>query len=186
VSFGGNIGTLKIDNPASFTGTINGLVAGDVIDLGGLTVTSAVSNGSILTVTTAGGQTFNYQVAGAGLAGNVFALENDQHGGTILALGKPAPVIFSPNSQTVFTGFPAVLGPISIADPGPGGSGILSLIISAVSGCARRTERHTGLECIRPLRGKHKSNAGTAEHDQRRHHGREWRYRRHHNGPRHK
>ena len=123
VSFGGNIGTLKIDNPASFTGTISGLAAGDVIDVDGLTVTSAVVNGSTLTLT-AGGQTFNYQVAGAGLTGNVFALENDGHGGTILALGKPAPVIFSPKSQTVFTGLAAVLGPISIADPSAGNSSL--------------------------------------------------------------
>ena len=133
VSFGGNVGTLKIDNPASFTGAITGLAAGDVIDLGGLTATSAVVNGSTLTLT-AGGQTYKYQVAGAGLAGNVFALENDGHGGTILALGKPAPVIFAPNTQTVFTGFPALLGPISIADPGPGGSGILTLIINDTTG----------------------------------------------------
>ena len=104
-----------------------------MIDLGGLTATSAVVNGSTLSIT-AGGQTFNFQVAGAGLSGNVFALENDQHGGTILALGKAAPVIFGLKLKTVFAAISALLGPISIADPGPGGSGILRLVISAFRG----------------------------------------------------
>ncbi len=92
VSFGGNVGTLKLDDPASFTGAITGLVKGDTIDLAGVQATSAVVNSSTLTVT-AGAQTFNYQVAGAGLSGDVFAIQNDQQGGSNLVLGPPGPVI---------------------------------------------------------------------------------------------
>ena len=49
-------------------------------------------------------------------------------------LGPPGPVIAGPNFQTVFTDFVAVLGPLSIADPGPGGSGILTVIINDTTG----------------------------------------------------
>ena len=48
VSFGGNVGTLKLDNPASFSGTIAGLALGDTIDLAGIQATSAAINGSTL------------------------------------------------------------------------------------------------------------------------------------------
>jgi hypothetical protein len=132
VSFGGNVGTLKLDDPASFTGAITGLVEGDTIDLAGVQATSAVVNGSTLTVT-AGAQTFTYQVAGAGLSGNVFAIENDQQDGSNLVLSPPGPVIDSPNAQTVFTGLPAVLGPLTIADP-TAGNGTLTLRVSDTAG----------------------------------------------------
>ncbi len=132
MSFGGNVGTLKLDAPTSFTGAITGLVQGDTIDLAGVQATSAVVNGSTLTVT-AGSQTLTYQVAGAGLSGNVFVIENDQHGGSDLVLGPPGPVISGPGAQTVFTDFPAVLGPISIADPTAGNSP-LTVTVSDAAG----------------------------------------------------
>jgi hypothetical protein len=43
-------------------------------------------------------------------------------------------VIDGPTTQTVFTDFPAVLGPLSIADPGPGGSGTLTVTLSDTDG----------------------------------------------------
>ena len=42
---------LKLDNPASFTGQIDGLAVGDIIDLSGTAVTKAVIAGATLTVT---------------------------------------------------------------------------------------------------------------------------------------
>ena len=119
VGFGGNVGTLKLDQPGDLTGAITGLVAGDAIDLAGVQATSAVVNGSTLTVT-AGAQTYNYQVSGSGLATNTFAMEDDQHGGTDLVLGPPGPTISGPDSQTAFLGWPTVLGPLTIADPNAG------------------------------------------------------------------
>src|SRR6202035_4803708 len=65
LSFNGNVGTLKVDNPSSFTDAINGMVTGDTIDLAGIRATNAVVNGWALTITP-GSQTFNYQVAGPG------------------------------------------------------------------------------------------------------------------------
>jgi autotransporter passenger strand-loop-strand repeat protein len=132
VSFNDDVGTLKLDSPASFSGAINGLVLGDTIDLAGIQATSAVVNGSTLTVT-AGAQTFNYQVSGPGLAGNVFALEDDQQGGTDLTLGTPGPVISGPDTQTAFLDFPSVLGPLTIADPNAA-TGMLTVMITAGSG----------------------------------------------------
>ena len=132
VGFGGDVGTLKLDQPGSFTGSITGLVQGDTIDLAGIQATSAVVNGSTLTVT-AGAQTFTYQVAGSGLATNAFALEDDQHGGTDLVLGPPGPTISGPTSQTAFLGWPSLLGPLTIADPNAG-SGLLTVTITAASG----------------------------------------------------
>jgi hypothetical protein len=137
VSFGGFVGTMKLDAPQGFTGAITGFAKGDAIDLAGIQATSAVVNGSTLSVT-AGAQTFNYQVSGAGLSENVFAVENDQHGGTLLALGTPGPVIAGPNTQTVFTGWPAVLGPLSIADP-TAGSGTLTVTVSDTAGLLSAT-----------------------------------------------
>ena len=65
--------TLKLDNPASFTGEIEGLNVGDIIDLAGTTVTREAVSGSTLTVTESNGTQLSYQVAGA-LSGNYFAI----------------------------------------------------------------------------------------------------------------
>ena len=56
--------TLKLDNPASFTGPIQGLTAGDMIDLPGTAVTKAVISGQTLTVTESNGIQLSYKVAG--------------------------------------------------------------------------------------------------------------------------
>ena len=52
ITLTGTGGTLKLDNPTptSFTGHINGLAVGDIIDLTNTTVTSAVISGSTLTM----------------------------------------------------------------------------------------------------------------------------------------
>ena len=132
ISFGGNVGTAKFENPAGVTGPITGLVAGDAIDLAGIQATSAFVNGSTLTVSD-GSQTLSYQVSGAGLSGNVFAIENDQHGGTNLVLGAPGPVIGGPTTQMVFVEYPAILGPLAVYDP-TAGSGVLTVVVTAGSG----------------------------------------------------
>ena len=87
ITLSGTGGTLKLDNPTttSFTGHINGLAIGDIIDLTNTTVTSAVISGSTLTVTESNSSTLTYQVAGA-LTGNYFAIQSDNAGGTDLVL----------------------------------------------------------------------------------------------------
>lgn len=85
VSFGGAIGTLRLDDPSSFSGVIGGLAPGDVIDLVGVTTTGPVNlSGSVLSVPTTGGTlTFHFANAPAG----VFNEEGDGASGTNLVYG---------------------------------------------------------------------------------------------------
>ncbi len=134
VAFGGAGETLHLDQPGAFTGAITGLVAGDTIDLGGEIATSAVINGTTLTVTTAAGSTMSFQVAGTGLATTAVLLTNDFHGGTNLELVPSGPVITGPTTQLAFLGFPSLLGPLSISDQEAGASGLLTVTLTAGTG----------------------------------------------------
>jgi hypothetical protein len=85
--------TLQLDAPANYTGAIGGLALGDAIEFSSETVSSAVINGSTLTVTGSDGVT-TYQVSGA-LTGNHFAVQPDNHtivltAGLLLAAVKPS------------------------------------------------------------------------------------------------
>ena len=96
ITITGTGGTLKLDNPTptSFTGHINGLAIGDIIDLTNTAVTSAVISGSTLTVTESNSTQLTYTIAGA-LTGNYFAIQSDNAGGTDL--------VVSPTGLTVST-----------------------------------------------------------------------------------
>ena len=102
ITLTGTGGTLKLDNPTptSFTGHINGLAIGDIIDLTNTTVTSAVIIGSTLTVTESDSSTLTYQVAGS-LPGTYFAIQSDNAGGTNLVL---SPTGLSLSTSVVGTG----------------------------------------------------------------------------------
>jgi T5SS/PEP-CTERM-associated repeat protein len=119
ITFAGGAGTSLVLHPQSYAldGVIGGLALGDIIDLVDTNVTSAIINGSDLTVTENGGQTLNYQVAGA-LSGNEFALQSDGAGGTDLVL-SPMPAVTingSPvENQTVFA--TVTLGGVPISPP---------------------------------------------------------------------
>ena len=88
VSFGGAVGTLKLDSPSSFTGVISGLVAGDVIDLVGKTTTGlATLVGTTLSVPTSSGVlTFNFNGAPPGS----FRERSDGSTGTDLVFSSDA------------------------------------------------------------------------------------------------
>jgi probable HAF family extracellular repeat protein len=91
--------TLKLDQPADFTGPINGLAVGDIIDLTRTTITSTSLVGSTLTVTTESSETpLTYQVAGA-LAGSYFAIQSDHAGGDELILTPIAGAASAANSS---------------------------------------------------------------------------------------
>ena len=80
--------TLKLDNatPISFTGQIDGLAVGDIIDLSGISVSKAVIDGSTLTVTESNGIRLTYQIAAATgtFSNDYFSLQSDNAGGTDL------------------------------------------------------------------------------------------------------
>ena len=90
MTFSGPTGTLKLDDPASFSGTVAGLGSQDSIDLADISFTSVrtpsyagtASNGT-LTVTD-GVHTANIALLGNYLA-STFVTSGDGHGGTLVA-----------------------------------------------------------------------------------------------------
>ena len=90
VNFAG-IGTLQLDAANLFTGQISGLAVGDAIEFPHATITSAILNDATLTVTYAGGQTTNLNLAAPLPAGENLTLELDGLGGTKLAVTSETP-----------------------------------------------------------------------------------------------
>ncbi|MGH9808768.1 MAG: beta strand repeat-containing protein, partial [Terriglobia bacterium] len=70
--------TLKLEATSSFTGDVSGLSVGDIIDLSGITVTSATFSGSTLTVN---GTTATFTISGLTSA-DAFYFTSDGTGGT--------------------------------------------------------------------------------------------------------
>ncbi len=102
VNYSGTGGTLVLDNPADFSGQIEGLALGNIIDLKNTTFSSTAISGSTLTVTESNGSQLTYQVSGS-LSGNYLAIQSDGAGGDELVL--------SPGGTA-----------ISLTDVTPGGS----------------------------------------------------------------
>ena len=91
VAFAGADGTLELDQPASYAGTISGFAPGDLIDLKGAAATaasaaySAASNTSTLTVALNGGGTLDYTLAG-NYAGDDFTAAQEAGGDSYIKL----------------------------------------------------------------------------------------------------
>jgi hypothetical protein len=101
VTFNG-AGTLQLDAGSNFTGTVDGFVAGDVIDLANTVATTVVFDGSTLVVN--GVQT-SFKVSGVP-AGDTFAFKSDNHGGTdLVVLPQVLTVGSSPAEGTEGTAF---------------------------------------------------------------------------------
>jgi Ca2+-binding RTX toxin-like protein len=80
VTFAG-AGTLKLDAPQDFTGTLAGLLSTDTLDLGGVSVISALISGNVLTVDETGGSSLTFDVTGVP-AGATVNVASDGHGGS--------------------------------------------------------------------------------------------------------
>jgi autotransporter passenger strand-loop-strand repeat protein len=92
VTFGGTFATLDLGSPSGLTGTISNWQVGDTIDFVNTSVTSANISGSTLTITTSGGQSFAYQLAGQQT--NDADLQSDGAGGTDVILDiEPVPTL---------------------------------------------------------------------------------------------
>jgi Ca2+-binding RTX toxin-like protein len=87
VTFGG-AGTLKLDQPQSFSGTIAGLVPTDTLDLGGISATGASIGGNTLTVNETGGSTLTLNMTGIPTGATV-QVASDGHGGSDLTFAPP-------------------------------------------------------------------------------------------------
>ena len=121
-------GTLQLDSPADFSGSIAGLTTGDQITFGGATVTGATLNGSTLTVEFTGGGTVALNVTGQ-LSTDDFTAAV----GTLTAAIAP-PEITSPSGLVT----PFEIGtplPISVADRYlAAAGGTVTVMVTADSG----------------------------------------------------
>ena len=89
VLFAGSSGTFILEQPSSFAGQMGGLVVGDSIDLvlpTGVTVTSAVINGSVLDVTESNGSQLTYNIAAftGSFSNDYFAIQNTASGSDLV------------------------------------------------------------------------------------------------------
>ena len=95
VSFAGSSGTLILGQPSSFDDQINDLAVGDTIGLllpTGVTVTSAVINGSVLDVTESNGNQLSYNIAAASgsFSNDYFAIQNNANGSNLVLTAAAA------------------------------------------------------------------------------------------------
>ena len=134
-------GTLKLDNvtPTSFTGQINGLAVGDIIDLSDISVSKAVIDGSTLIVTESNDLTLSYQIAAAGgsFSGEYFSLLSDSASGTDLVLSPAAAPTISGTVAAQPTTSEALVHPFSavtITDPNSGATDTLTITLSGAGG----------------------------------------------------
>jgi fibronectin-binding autotransporter adhesin len=84
VSFSDATGTLALGAPAAFAGVIGDFVAGDTIDLAGVTAGSLSYAGQRLTVHETGGGSLALQFAGSYTGASFAAPASDGHGGTLI------------------------------------------------------------------------------------------------------
>lgn len=89
VYFEGGAGKLILRDPSHFTGTLEHLTVGDVIDLANTKVTDVSIDGSTLDITLMGGGTLAFNL-GSGIGDNVFVAQDDGHNGTNLLFQAPS------------------------------------------------------------------------------------------------
>ena len=85
----GSLGTLKLDAPTAFTGSIYDIVVGDTIDLAGITASSATYSGSTLTINETNGQHLTYNNVSGSVAGDIVTVASDNNGGTLVYWAQP-------------------------------------------------------------------------------------------------
>ena len=109
-------GTLLLDDPAHFTGTVTGFAPGDTIDLVG------ISSG--VTVTNSGGLQVNFATGSFALTGNYtpseFTVTSDGSGGTDVTWNHQAPFILTNNLSTTNNGGTTTVSGLQIEDSDPG------------------------------------------------------------------
>ena len=104
VRFTSSTGTLKVDQPTTFAGTISGLSAGDIIDLPGQILTGVGLSSGTLVASTA---TQNYRFVGTTPLGGELSSGHDAHGGATISFTQQTPGVSGP--ATIAVGQPAML-----------------------------------------------------------------------------
>jgi hypothetical protein len=136
VVFDGGSATFKLDAPAAFTGAIDNVVVGDVIDLAGIVASSATYNGSTLTINETNGEHLTYDNVNGSLAGYVVTIASDDNGGTDVYWAQiPSPVPPTINGtvagQTTTSEKPVKpFSAVTIADSNVGATDTLTVTLS--------------------------------------------------------
>ena len=130
------VGTLKLEASSSFTGTIDGLATGDIIDLTNTVVTNAYFDGSTLFVN---GQPVSFHVAGVPV-GDTVAFKSDGSGGSIL---KFLPQVLSVASPPV-TGVETTAIPLNFTETIAGSANLAKFVISGIPQGAVVTDGTSG------------------------------------------
>jgi len=135
VRFASTAGTLKLDNPAGFSGTLANMGAGDTIDLPGQILTGVGLNSGTIVLSTA---TQNYRLSGTtpfagelssghdARGGATVSLTPQTAGGTgggsstpaVIAVGQPNMLFWASPAGDIFTGSSATLNGAHISNWG--------------------------------------------------------------------
>jgi hypothetical protein len=91
--------TVTLDDPAAFTGTILGFVAGNTLDLTGRPATGLSFAGGVLAVQNGGTVVASLHFAGSCTSAD-FSIGPDGHGGTEIGIASARP----PNASTAING----------------------------------------------------------------------------------
>ena len=126
----GATGTLILEQPATFTGTIAGLAAGDVIDLVDLPATSTTIGNSQLTVKNGSSIVDAFNISNL-QSGDVVVAGGDGHGGTDLTI-EPAAYLWSSITYPAVTGA-HLYGPFVTTPSGSSNSALLATLYGDTS-----------------------------------------------------
>src|SRR6185437_2619418 len=134
VDFTGTDGTLVLKEPSGFTGTIEGLTAGDVIDLAGVSANTVSLDGTKLLIN---GVATSFSISGLP-TGDVFAFKSDGNGGTDLKVAPQALTITaSPVSVTEGSAIE-----LNLSETLTNGATLTSVTISGIPADAKLTDAH--------------------------------------------
>ena len=130
VAFSG-AGTLKLDLPGDFTGHITGLVVGDVIDLTPTIVTTAIWDGTTLTLN---GTATTFSISGLP-SGDTFFFATDNHTGTDLTVEAVPTITGAVAGQTTTSEAPVTpFSTVTFTDTNNGGTHTDTLTITLAGG----------------------------------------------------
>ena len=171
VTFASATGTLKLDQPTSFAGTLGGLSAGDLIDLPGVVLTGVGLNSGTLVASTA---TQNYRFVGTTPLGGELSAGHDAHGGAtisftaqtpgagstpaVIAVGQPNMLFWASPAGDTFQGVSASLTGAHVSNWGNADSLDITDLNPAVA--TLTAVQTTGLDTLSISDGTHTVSVG--------------------------
>ena len=171
VRFTSNTGTLRLDAPSTFAGTLSGLSGGNLIDLPGQILTGVGLSSGTLVASTA---TQNYRFVGTTPLGGEVSAGRDAHGGAtvsflqqtpgtgapaaIIPVSQPAMLFWASPAGDVFQGLTANIAGAHISNWGAADS--LDITDLNPAQAALSTMQTTGLDTLTISDGTHSASVG--------------------------